>query len=273
MRAAVFQFDVLPDAAHNLERVLEGLSQAAAQGVDLVVLPEMWPTSFPSGAASEADLLATEEAWLRVGEFTAGQPLCVMGSGLGRTGGLPANRMRVFEAGAELLAYDKLHLFSPTAETRCFSAGKEPPPALDTRAVRLGVAVCYDLRFAGCFDRAWRAGVDLWALSAQWPLPRIGHWRALVMARAIERQCFFVACNRTGCAEIGRRRLPLEFPGASLIVSPLGEVLVEADGREGLFTADLDLSEARRYRTRIPLLKDERPQFYGSSTRNSSNRP
>ncbi len=264
MRAAVFQFDVTHDAATNLSRVEEGLHQAAAEGVDLVVLPEMWPTSFPLGGVSKQHLGQTTEAWQRVRELSSRHGLCVIGSGFGRSAALPSNRLRIVEGGEELSVYDKVHLFSPTAEGSSFSAGDAVPSVVKTDKVQLTAIICYDLRFAGLLDKPWREGFDLLAICAQWPVPRIAHWRALAIARAVERQCFVVACNRIGSAEIGRRRKPLVFPGASLIVSPLGEVLVEADDGAGLFSADLELDEARRYRTRIPLHKDERPEVYGA---------
>lgn len=263
MRAAVLQFDVTHDPSANLRAVEEGLRDAARGGAELVVLPEMWPTSFPAQGSIHAHLRATDAAWERVGRLSRELELCVAGSGFGRTEGLPTNRMQVIEHGEPRLSYDKVHLFSPTAEGSTFSAGDEPPPVAETRVGRLTACVCYDLRFAGLLNRPWREGFDLLLVSAQWPVPRIAHWRALVIARAVERQAFVIACNRTGHAEVGRRRMPLEFPGQSLIVSPHGEVLVDAGSSPGASCADLDFEEARAYRVRIPLAKDERPEVYG----------
>ena len=262
MRAAVFQFAVSQEASRNLELVERALEEAGKESAELVVLPEMWPTSFPTEGVDEELYEATEAAWQRVAALSRELGQCVVGSGLGRTGGLPANRLRVIDRGEELLSYDKVHLFSPTAEDATFSEGSRPPGVAETSAGRLTGAVCYDLRFPALFDVPWREGFDLLAVSAQWPVPRIAHWRALVIGRAVERQCFVVASNRTGDEQIGRRRLPLHFPGASLIVSPHGEVLAEGGAEPSLIWADLDLSEARRYRTRIPLHKDARPAAY-----------
>jgi predicted amidohydrolase len=267
MRAAVFQFAVSEDPRRNLELVERALHEAAKERAELVVLPEMWPTSFPKLEVGEELYEATEHAWCRVGELSRELGQCVVGSGLGRTSGLPANRLRVIDCGEERLSYDKVHLFSPTAEDASFSEGHQPPSAVETSVGRLTGAVCYDLRFPALFEAPWREGFDLLAVSAQWPVPRIAHWRALVIGRAVERQCFVVACNRTGDEQIGRRELPLHFPGASMIVSPHGEVLAEGGAEASLIWADLDLSEARRYRTRIPLHKDVRPEAYGEPTR------
>ena len=85
---------------------------------------------------------------------------------------------------------------------------------------------------------------------------------ALVRGRAVENQCFVLATNRTGSAVIGRRKLQLEFPGNSLVVSPHGAVLARGEGAAGLVIADVDLDEARRYRREVPVMKDERRELY-----------
>jgi len=263
MRAAAWQFDVTGDVARNLNAVERGLRRAAGEGVELVVLPEMWPSSFPgSGEDPRARLTTEAEAVAALRELSSELGLCVAGSSLAGSPGDLRNRLQLFDAGRELLVYDKVHLFSPTAEPEVFAAGDEPPPTVAACGAHISGAVCYDLRFAEIFRFAARAGVEVLVLPAQWPVPRATHWRALVVARAIEAQCFVVACNRTGFGVIGRRELRLEFPGNSLVVSPHGEVLAEGRGEEGLVAADLDLEAVRRYRTRVPVDKDERPDLY-----------
>ncbi len=263
VRAAAFQFDVTPDPERNLAAVESALERAAAEGVELVVLPEMWASSFPpSGGAPEEVLAADERIQARLAELSASRGLCVAGSGYARTETLPTNRLRVFDHGREVLAYDKVHLFTPSAERAAFAAGGAPPGTADTSIGRLSGVVCYDLRFPELLRVPFRAGAEIFVLPAQWPDTRVHHWRTLVVARAIENQGFVVACNRIGSAELGRRRLHLEFPGSSLIVSPHGAVLAEGAGGEELVVADLELAEARRYRTRVPVQKDERVDLY-----------
>ena len=263
MRAAALQFDVLDDPQANLDAVELGLADAARGGIELVVLPEMWPTSFPPAQADAESLLrVTEAANERARGLSAELDLCVVGSGFARARGGLVNRLRCFDRGAEILSYDKVHLFTPTAEGECFQAGEDPPATVDASIGKLSGAICYDLRFPEILRVPFREGVELLAICAQWPDTRAAHWRALVIARAIENQCCVVACNRTGSAEIGRRRLRLDFPGNSLVVTPHGEVLAEGRGEAGLITADLDLDLGRRLRTRVPVLKDDRSDLY-----------
>lgn len=264
MRIGALQFDVRRGAVdHNVAAVEAGLRAARDQGVTLVCLPEMWPTSFADPAEDPTLVDASRAAVDRLAERTAELDLCVVGSAFGRAAdGRPTNRLHVLDAGAVRAHYDKLHLFSPTAEGETFAAGDEAPPVVDVRGARLAGLVCYDLRFPEAARDVFRRGADLLCVPAQWPRPRETHWRALVLGRAVELQGFVLAANRTGTDVVGRRRLELEFPGNSLVCDPHGVVLAEGAGPAGLVVADVDLDRARRLRVRVPVRKDERPELY-----------
>jgi omega-amidase len=262
MRVAALQLDVHPeDVARNLEQVHQGLIEAAREDVRLVVLPEMWPTSFVRDVdASHVD--ASTRALAELASWSRELGVIVSGSAYGPGKSLPTNRLHVFEDGQEVLSYEKVHLFSPAAEHLGFSAGTAPPATIDTSIGRLSGVVCYDLRFPEVLRVPFRDGVEIFAVSAQWATPRAQQWRALAIGRAVEAQCFVIACNRTGSSLIGRRQLELVFPGNSLIVDPYGEVLAEGEGEVGLVSAEIDLDAGRRLRTRIPVDKDERRDLY-----------
>jgi len=264
MKVAALQFDVRADDwAANLAAVERGLEQAVVTGVRLVVLPEMWPTSFPTGDGDlEEAHAATEAALARVCALSRTSGLVVCGSAWGRGPDGPTNRLHVVEAGELRAVYDKVHLFSPAAEPESFCAGDDPPPVVDTCVGRLAGVTCYDLRFPEIVRVAFRGGAELLVVPAQWPAPRAAHWRVLAQGRAVESQAFVVGANRTGRAVVGRRRLELEFPGNSLIVDPHGTVLAEGRGEEGLIVAEVDLDLVRRLRVRVPIAKDERPDLY-----------
>jgi len=278
MRAAALQFDVRrgdPDA--NLAAVSAGLEAARAAGVELVCLPEMWPTSFPGPETDVAAALAdTDRSWESVERQAEAAGLLVCGSGFGRAPAAPGragkqpaegaerptNRMRLVDGRRVLLEYDKLHLFSPTAEPYSFTAGSTPPATVEARGAKLSALVCYDLRFPELCRVPFRAGCEVLCVSAQWPLSRAPHWRALVVGLAVSNQCFVVAANRTGTDRVGQRELVLEFPGNSLVVDPHGGVLAEGVPEQGLVLADLDLDVGRDYRRRVPVLRDSRPDLY-----------
>ena len=266
MIVSAYQFDVRAgDPERNLAAAEEGLHAAAAAGAGLVCLPEMWPTSFPRADGVRAeDLAATERAVERVAQLSRELELVVCGTGyaVDDAGGAPSNRMHVFDRGERVLTYDKVHLHSPTAEDEAFRAGVEAPPVVETSAGRLGGVICYDLRFPEVCRMTYRAGVEVLVVCAQWPVARAAHWRALAVARAVENQCFVVACNRTGREVIGRRGMELSFPGNSLVAAPTAEVLAEGHGREGLVAAEIELDAVREMRVRVPIGKDRREAVY-----------
>jgi predicted amidohydrolase len=265
MRVAALQFDVRRGASvENLAVVEDGLRTAARAGVELVVLPEMWASGFPGPNSDLASLVELDaRSWERMAKLSRELGLAVAGSAFGAAaGGLPRNRARLFQRGELALEHDKVHLFSPTAETESFSAGEAPLRGIDLRGTRVGLAICYDLRFPELTRSAFLDGVEVLCASAQWPLARAPHWRALVTGLAVQNQCFVVACNRTGTDVIGRRELVLEFPGNSLVVSPHGEVLAEGRANDRLVVAELDVALVRELRRRVPVERDRRPALY-----------
>ena len=261
---AALQFDVRrAEVDANLAAVERGLRRAANEGTRLVVLPEMWPTSFVE-APDERSLEETEAALERVAELARELELVVCGSafGPGAPGERPRNRLHVFDRGELVLSYDKVHLFSPTAERESFSAGDEPPATVDATVGRLAGVVCYDLRFGPLLRVPFQDEAQILVVPAQWPVTRATHWRALVLGRAVENQCFVVAANRTGTDRVGRKRVELSFPGNSLVADPHGNALAEGAGRAGLVAADVDLEIARRARVRVPVSRDQRIELY-----------
>lgn len=263
MRVAALQFDVREDHAANLAVVEPALREARERGVDLVLLPEMWAGSFPRGREQAAEHALRDRASCgRIATLSAELGLAVAGSALALEGQRVLNRLELFEGGRGVWCYDKVHLFTPTAEHEVFDAGEAAPGVHGSSLGRLTGVVCYDLRFPETLRVPFRHGFDLALVCAQWPAPRIAHWTALCVARAVENQCFVLACNRTGTAEIGRKRRPLEFPGDSLVVSPYGEVLAGPAREPGLVVADLDLDQGRAFRRRIPIARDERRDLY-----------
>jgi predicted amidohydrolase len=271
MQVAALQFDVRRgDVDANLAEVERGLREAAASGVELAVLPEMWPTSFPdAGADIAAELAAAERALVRASELSAQLGLMLCGTAFGFEGELadrerPPNRLHLIDAGKPLLSYDKVHLFTPTAEPEIFTPGSRPPPTVATRLGRIAGLVCYDLRFPELTRVPWRAGAELVVIPAQWPIARAPHFRALCSGLAVANQCFVVGANRSGRDVIGRRGLELDFPGNSLIVDPHGTLLAEGRGEPGLVRGDLDLALCAELRRKVPAAKDQRPDLYRS---------
>ena len=176
-----------------------------------------------------------------------------------------ANRSILIDpAGAITARYDKIHMFDVTvSEQEAYreSAGYRPgKTAVMSRMgdVRIGLAICYDLRFPHLFRMLAQAGADILLVpSAFSPTTGKAHWEPLLRARAIETGCFIVAAAQTGlhsATEGAARRTH----GHSLVVSPWGDVLLDAGTDQGVHVVDLDLSEVAEARRRIPALLHDR---------------
>lgn len=275
MRVATLEMDIgAGDPIGNLGTALRGIRAAGEAGAELVALPEMWPTGFTSGPG-EAEIAQAAHALEAVAALSGELDIAVIGSGPapGGEGALPTNRAHVIVGGQPVGGYDKVHLFSPTAETLAFTAGHAPPAPVDLpqSGARVAPIVCYDLRFPSISRSAFRAGADVLVVVAQWPEARAQHWTALLRGRAAECQAHVIGCNRIGEDEVGRRRMRLRFLGGSAVVGPAGVDLraserqtVDGGARRAaaLSIHDIDLEESRRLRREVPVARDERRDLY-----------
>lgn len=259
LRVALGQLDIaLGDAAANLKTVQELAAQAAEAGAELLVLPELWGSGY---LLERADELADE---LNTGLFASVVALArhhrldICGSLLewDPDEGRAFNTATLYDADGMLRgSYRKIHRFGLMDEDRYLGAGDDAP-LLNTGWGSVALAICYDLRFPELFRRYALEGARIVLLPSEWPAPRIEHWRTLVRARAIENQCFVIACNRVGADRANT------FGGRSAVVDPWGAVLVEGGDGPELLHATLDLDLVDEVRGRIPVWNDRRPELY-----------
>jgi predicted amidohydrolase len=253
--AAAIQFNVKQgDVDANLAYVREAIPRAAGQGANLAVLPEMWSSGFSYKNLNEL-ALRTQGIVEELLELSALHRLVIVGSMPEPNGDKVFNTVYVADNGKLSGVYRKIHLFSLLGEERAFSGGDSWLLA-DTSIGRIGVIICYDLRFPELSRRLAVEGAQVICVPAQWPKPRQEHWRTLLRARAIENQLFVVACN--ACGTIGK----LDFFGMSMIIDPKGELLGEAGESEGEIIAPLDLQAMADWRAQIPCFNDRKPELY-----------
>ncbi|MDD2236115.1 MAG: carbon-nitrogen family hydrolase [Kiritimatiellae bacterium] len=224
----------------NIRRAETRIAEAAQTGSDWICLPEMWTTGF---AWNDLPHLADQcaEQRQRLAFLARRHQIWIAGSMLSRnpvTGGL-TNSLLLFNAEGHLAAeYAKIHLFAPIYEDRHLQPGTRPVIA-ETPWGRIGLAICYDLRFPELFHTYALAGVDLVLLSAAFPLARRDDWRSLLRTRAIENQLFVVGVNQAGTEQIPPD-LDIPYAGASAVIDPAGRLLHEAGEHEETFTVSLD---------------------------------
>lgn len=151
--------------------------------------------------------------------------------------------------------YSKLHLFQLMDEHMYLQAG-ETMGLFSLDGTTCAGVICYDIRFPEWIRAHALHGAEVLFVVAEWPLSRLHHWRTLLTARAIENQCYVVACNRAG------KDPNNEFAGHSLIIDPWGNILAEGDEQETVIVANIDINEVQDVRARIPIFADRRPDVY-----------
>lgn len=257
MKIAAVQHDIVwEDRDATLARLAPQVATAAATGAQLIALTEMFATGF----SMRTEVTAEPEdgptvAWLH--EQAASHQVWLAGSvpvlpAPDVEDDRPTNRLFVVGPDGTRHHYDKIHPFSFADETTWFRRGEDDRAIIELEGLRIGLSVCYDLRFAELYwQRA--AQVDVELIVANWPAPRRHHWRQLADARAIENQCYVVAVNR-----VGRGGNDLDYAGDSRIVDPMGEVIASAAGIETVLTADLDAEVVAETRRKFPFQADRR---------------
>jgi deaminated glutathione amidase len=265
-RVALVQMCAGRDVAKNIAAAAELIRKAAAGGAQYVQTPEMTNileldrTRLLAAIKPEGDdpgvtqfrFLARELGiWLHVGS------MALMGEH-----GKPVNRsLLISPAGAIVARYDKIHMFDVDlggGESYKESANYEPGREAVIASLpwgQLGMTICYDLRFPHLHRALAQAGARFLAVPAAFTKPTgIAHWHTLLRARAIECQCYVFAAAQGGKHENGR-----ETFGHSLIISPWGEVLAEADVQPTVTFADVELQRLDDVRRQVPSLRHDRP--------------
>lgn len=214
---------------------------------DVVVLPETFTSGFSNAAIGDAeDMHGPTVVWL--GEQARTLDAAIAGSVQLRTPAGVFNRLLFATPEGGVVHYDKRHLFSYAREHERYAPGKERI-VVDWKGWRILLQVCYDLRFP-----VWsrnRGDYDALLYVANWPARRREHWRALLIARAIENQAWVLAVNRTGVDGKG-----VDYAGDSLVVDPWGRVVLDAGATPGVYRAVLAAETLAQCRRTFPVHLD-----------------
>ena len=265
LRVGVLQTTTGIDPTANAATLVAGIAELAAAGAQLVFTPEMSGmldrdrARAAANLRTEADdpvLAAVRAAAAEHGVWVELGSLALLP---GVDAALPVNRSLLVDGGGTIAArYDKIHLFdADVGESYRESSGYAPGGAavvVDTPWARVGLSVCYDLRFAALYAALAGAGAQLLSVPAAFTRPTgAAHWHILLRARAIETGCFVVAAAQTGVHADGRTTW-----GHSLVVAPWGEVLLDMGETPGAACVDLDFGAVAAARARVPGLRTAR---------------
>ena len=247
------QLDVVwEDPVANHARASALLAGATVPAGSLVVLPEMFATGFSMNDAQAAEPPGGPSELFLASLAQRHAVTVVAGLAVRGPDGRARNQALTFGPnGALLTRFTKLHPFALGQEHEHYAAGHEIA-TFAWQGLVVAPLVCYDLRFPETFRAAIRRGAELFVVIANWPAVRIQHWIALLRARAIENQAFVIGVNRCGQDPVH------SYPGRSLVIDPLGEILVDAGEREGCATVTLNEAGLRQWRQGFPALRDMR---------------
>lgn len=266
MTIALLQMTSGIDPAVNAGTLTDAVAQAAAQGATMLFTPEMSGLIDRDRARSAASIVAEADdpvlAAVRDAAAKAGLWVHLGSLAVRRRDGRLANRGFVIDGGGAIRArYDKLHLFDvdlPTGESWRESASYAPGETamvVDTPVGRLGLAICYDLRFPDLFRALTDAGATMLAVPAAFTRPTgAAHWSLLLRARAVEAGAWVVAAAQTGKHQDGRTTY-----GHSMVVDPWGEVVLDMGEAAGLAFVAIDPTRTADVRARLPVLQHRRP--------------
>ncbi len=271
MKAAFVQLNATDTPARNLAGTVALVRDAAEQGASFVLTPEVTNCVSTSRAhqrrvlQSEADditLAALRDVvrdtgiWLLIGS---------LGLKTGDADGRFANRSFMIGPDGQIVArYDKIHMFDVAidqTETFRESAGYRPGEQAvlaDTPFGKIGMTICYDMRFPHLYQALALAGADILTVPAAFsPVTGAAHWHTLLRARAIETGCFVLAPAQTGEHASDTNKTRLTY-GHSLAVAPWGDVILDAGDAPGAYLFDLDLAQLAEARRRVPSLANRR---------------
>jgi predicted amidohydrolase len=265
MRIALCQTNCGEDVAANEAQVFGLLQEAAAGGADLAALPEVWPRQGSAPQMREAAEPLDGSRVKRLAEVARAHRMWVHGgSVLELDDDQVFNTSVLFDRSGELVAmYRKIHLFDadppgavPSRESFLFTPGEEVVTA-ETEFGRLGMSICYDVRFPELYRNLAVQGATIVFVPAAFRYETgVDHWEVLLRARAIEDQAFVVAAAQWGSwGPAGKERRNF---GHSLVADPWGRLLTVAQDGVGVSFAELDLGETARVREILPSLRHRR---------------
>jgi len=251
MKVGLFQYSPYwEDKEKNKKKILEILSLAKSK-FELIVFPEMTLSGFSMKTALAEPFNVEESPTLKFFSDVAKNFSTNLSAGfIEKENEKAYNTLFFIDKNGEVIAkYRKIHLFSFAKEEKFYDAGDEPV-IVEIQNLRIGLSICYDLRFPELFRIYGKSRVDLIINIANWPLTRIEHYNHLLKARAIENQCFVIGVNRVG---YGGKDY---YDGRSSVFDPIGNEIVCIKDEEKLIEAEIDLNLVKKVREQFPFLND-----------------
>lgn len=253
--------EIVPgNPSENLLKVHQWLEKEMAQNKpDLIVLPEMWTTSYTlEDIESHADDNGnTTIPFLQTLAKTFNVHI-VGGSFANKIDGKVYNTAVVVNRYGEVVyTYNKVHLVPMLNEPNYLAGGQKVPEVFELDGIKMGLIICYDLRFPELIRPLALEGAEVLFIVAEWPITRLHHWRNIQITRAIENQMFVVSCNNVG--SYGNDT----FGGSSMVTNPWGDTLLEGStDREEVLSIAVNVEDTVEIRKKVPIFTSRVPHLY-----------
>jgi omega-amidase len=250
MKVQIVQPDLIWENPLANRRKLELMLDAGNKNKpDLIVLPEMFTTGFSMNSSKLAESMEGETInWMRDISIQGG--FAIAGSLIIEEGGSFFNRLIFIDQKDAPVSYDKGHLFRMEKENNFFTKGSNRI-ITKYKDFSINLQICYDLRFP-VWTRNTNSAYDILLYVANWPESRRNVWNTLLVARALENQCYVIGVNR-----VGEDGLGLSYSGDSVIIDPKGNIIAGLGyNEEGTASANLSLNDLNLFREKFPVWKD-----------------
>lgn len=275
MKAACIQIDIsLCQKQENLEHALLMANEAISNGAEIIVFPEVFSTGFCyDNISGEAEKMPSSTLEI-LSTYSKEHDCIIIGSiieagsedgnlehkqdsvpKINESASIYYNLGFCIEYGELVGVHRKTHLYG--LEKKYFESGRRISPLeLPISGLKVGLQICFELRFPEIARKLVLEGSDILITVAEMAEPKADHWRSLSIARSIENQIPHIACNRIGKDQYSN------YFGGSLITDAWGQVKAEADEKERIIMHDIDLSETKKVRELVPLLESRKPELY-----------
>ncbi|MGM9988017.1 MAG: carbon-nitrogen family hydrolase [Bacillaceae bacterium] len=264
-KIACIQLDIqFGDVNHNYAIVEKKVKEASENNADIIILPEMWNTGYDLERVSTIGDKDGKRTKSFLKELAIKHQVNIVGGSIAevRDTGVFNTLLAVNRKGEVVGTYRKAHLFQLMEEHYYLHSGSQLG-LFQLDNIMCGANICYDIRFPEWFRSHIYHGAIVMFVVAQWPSQRMMHWETLLKARAIENQCYVIACNRVG-TDINN-----QFVGHSMIINPWGEIVVLGQ-QESIVYGSIDIDKVNQARRKIPIFEDCRQNLYKRQLINNS---
>ncbi len=249
MKIGLVQYSPEWEAKENNKLKVKEMVTSIKEKISLLIFPEMTLTGFTMRSSMFAEELEGNSCNFFKGIARENNCNVIAGLILMKDGKFFNSAIHIDNLGNLISCYYKIHPFSPSGEDKNYSAGIQPVVS-QINDIKIGLSVCYDLRFPELFRFYVKEKAELIVAIANWPIDRIEHWSTLLKARAIENQCFVSGVNRTGNDPYHK------YNGYSSIYDPMGNKVAEFAEKEKIIIVDIDIDLIPETRNKLPFLKD-----------------